>query len=133
MVPYINSALEFADSTAAHYLANTMPMYGGECVDSHKSDLVYAAFDEEGHAIYVGVTASESNRLTAHIHTSRWWDQMSYLRRYKLCCRKHAENLETLLICELQPAYNRHIPIITGKARLAIFDDVTRDGVAATR
>lgn len=130
MVPYVESALSEADDNAAHYLANTMPMYGGECADRHKSDVVYAAFDEEGNAIYVGVTASESNRLTAHIHTSRWWDQMSYLRRYKVCCRKHAENLETLLICELQPAYNKHIPVVTGEARLAIFDDAMREAAS---
>ena len=130
MVPYLGSGLDDADTAAAHYLANTMPMYGGECENHHLNDVVYAAFDEEGNPIYVGVTASEANRLTAHVHTSRWWGQMSYLRRYKVCSRKHAENLETLLICELQPAYNKHIPVVTGEARLAIFDDALVNAAA---
>lgn len=129
----VDGDLGSADVSAGHYLANTMPEYGGECEDRHQNDIVYAAFDEEGNAIYVGVTASESNRMTAHIHTSRWWAQMAYLRRYKVCCRKHAENLETLLICELQPAYNKHIPVVTGEARLAIFDDDMAAAVEASR
>lgn len=68
---------------------------------------VYVAFDDNGQALYVGVTDDLFARMASHRRGSEWWPSMVRLTWEEWPDRKSALRKELILIRRYRPTFNK--------------------------
>lgn len=68
--------------------------------------------------LYVGISESPSDRMAQHGRDKWWWRLVDRIEWTKLDCRERAASLETRLIAEQQPLFNKHQSTLTAGALL---------------
>jgi excinuclease UvrABC nuclease subunit len=70
---------------------------------------VYAIFNQEGHALYVGTTKNLRRRFQEHARLAAWWGEASRYQDIQISNMRDARTVELALIRAYQPHHNiRH-------------------------
>jgi prophage antirepressor-like protein len=69
--------------------------------------VVYRFFDEDGRLLYVGISASARQRMTAHRATQPWWDDAAQVTFTRYPNYESARAAELEAIATEDPVYNR--------------------------
>ena len=69
--------------------------------------VVYLFWDADDNCLYVGLTVNVKTRHGSHAREKRWWDKVDRIDQIDCASRDEADALETKLIVELRPRYNK--------------------------
>jgi predicted GIY-YIG superfamily endonuclease len=70
---------------------------------------VYAIFNNDGNALYVGITVNLRRRFQEHARLAAWWPEATRYQDIKLTNHVDARTVERALIRAYQPEHNiRH-------------------------